>query len=184
MHYGQLPGIDQPISRLVQGTAMLTRDNLDASFSLLDGVLALGGNTFDNAYVYGHGDTERIFGEWLNERGVRDQVVILTKGAHHNEDRHRVTPYDIASDLFDSLARFKTDFIEMFVLHRDDPTQPVGPIIDVLNQYQREGLIGAFGASNWTHDRIQAANDYAAALETDLAPEEMAWLDLNMDALP
>ena len=163
MQYGHLPGLDKPISRIVQGTMMLSADDLDTSFALLDEILALGGNTFDTAHVYGNGEMERVFGQWIRERGVRDQVVILSKGAHHNEDRRRVTPFDITSDLHDSLARLKVESVDLYVLHRDDPTQPVGPIVDVLNKHQRAGLFQAFGGSNWTHARIQAANAYAAA---------------------
>src|SRR5690606_6316038 len=93
---------------------------------------------------------------------LRDKVVIVGKGAHLNRDRRRVTPWDITSDLYDSLARFQTDCIDLYLLHRDDPDFPVGPIVEVLNEHLRAGRIGAFGASNWTVERIQAANAYAA----------------------
>jgi aryl-alcohol dehydrogenase-like predicted oxidoreductase len=115
------------------------------------------------AHDYGGGAVERVFGHWLRERDVRDHVVIITKGAHHSVDRRRVTPFDIAADLHDSLARLKVESIDLYLLHRDDPSQPVGPIVDALNKHQRAGLIRAFGGSNWTHERIQAANAYAAA---------------------
>lgn len=163
MKYGTLPGIDKPISRLVQGTVMISSRDADASFALLDGVFDLGCTTFDTAHGYGGGDSERTLGRWIRERGVRDQVVILTKGAHHNQDRQRVTPFDITSDLHDSLARLQVDYIDLYVLHRDDPSVPVGPIVEILNAHRRAGLIGAFGGSNWSHTRIKAANEYAAA---------------------
>jgi aryl-alcohol dehydrogenase-like predicted oxidoreductase len=99
----------------------------------------------------------------VHERQVRDQVVIIGKGAHHNQDRKRVTPFDITSDIYDSLARFKFDDIDLYLLHRDDPTVPVGPIVEILNEHKRAGRIHAFGGSNWTHERIREANDYAAA---------------------
>jgi aryl-alcohol dehydrogenase-like predicted oxidoreductase len=94
---------------------------------------------------------------------VRDKVVIIGKGAHHNEDRQRVTPFDITADLYDSLARFKFDHIDLYLLHRDDPSVPVGPIVEVLNEHRAGGRIHAFGGSNWSHERIRAANEYAAA---------------------
>ncbi len=163
MKYGKVPGVPKPISRLVQGTVMINARNADESFALLDGVFELGCTAFDTAHGYGGGECERVLGRWIRERGVRDQVVILTKGAHHNQDRRRVTPFDITSDLHDSLARLQVDFIDLYVLHRDDPNVPVGPIVEVLNAHQETGLIGAFGGSNWSHTRIKAANDYAAA---------------------
>lgn len=74
-----------------------------------------------------------------------------------------MTPFDIASDLYDSLARLKTDTIDLYLLHRDDPDTSVEPIIDALNEHQQAGRIGAFGASNWSHHRIEEANTYARA---------------------
>lgn len=163
MQYGRLAGIEKPISRLVQGTIMIGSAQRDYSFDLLDSIYALGCNTFDMAHVYGNGDVERTFGEWMNARGLREQIVILTKGAHLNADRNRVYPFDISSDLFDSLARLKTDYIDLYVLHRDDPTVPVEGIVDVLNEHKQAGRIHAFGGSNWSYERVAEANAYAEA---------------------
>jgi aryl-alcohol dehydrogenase-like predicted oxidoreductase len=163
MRYGTVPGVDKRISRLVQGTVMIDTVERERSFALLDGVFAQGGTTFDTAHGYGQGEAERALGDWIASRGLRNQVVIITKGAHHNKDRRRVTPFDITSDLHDSLARLKTDFIDLYLLHRDDPAVPVAGIVEVLNAHHRAGKIGAFGGSNWTVARIQEANAYARA---------------------
>lgn len=168
MQYGHMDGIEKPISRLVQGTMMLSAKEEEYSFALLDAVFEQGINTFDTGHVYGNGVCERVFGRWMHSRGVRDRVVILGKGAHHNADRQRVTSFDITADLHDSLARFQVDYIDIYVLHRDDPSQPVGPIVDILNEHIRAGRIGIIGGSNWSHGRIQEANEYAAA--NGLAP--------------
>lgn len=162
MQYGTLPGIDKPISRLVQGTIMIESGQLEKSFALLDGIFELGCTTFDTAHVYGSGDNERTFGQWMGTRGNREKIVLIGKGAHHNADRARVTPFDITSDIHDSLARFKTDYIDLYLLHRDDPSVDVGPIVEVLNEHLRAGRIHAFGGSNWSHERVQGANTYAA----------------------
>jgi aryl-alcohol dehydrogenase-like predicted oxidoreductase len=163
MRYGSVPGIDKPIARLVQGTMMINSREMERSFALLDAVFALGGNTFDTAHIYGGGDNERTVGRWISERGLRERVVLIGKGAHHNADRARVTPFDITADLYDSLARFQTDAIDLYLLHRDDPTVPVGPIVEILNEHRAAGRIGAFGGSNWSHTRILEANAYARA---------------------
>jgi aryl-alcohol dehydrogenase-like predicted oxidoreductase len=163
MKSGSIPGVEKPVSRLAQGTMMIGTSEKDRSFALLDSIFELGGNMFDTAHVYGGGDCERCLGEWINNRGIRDKVVIIGKGAHHNQDRNRVTPYDISSDLHDSLARLQVDYIDIYMLHRDDPSVPVGPIVEVLNEHVRAGLIKAFGGSNWTDDRLQEANRYARA---------------------
>lgn len=162
MQYGEIPGIDKPISRIVQGTMMLTdRDDIEPQFALLDAAFEAGINTFDTAHGYGGGGCERVFGRWLRERDIRDEVVIIGKGAHHNRDRKRVTPWDITADIHDSLARLGTDHIDLYILHRDDPTFPVSAIIDSLNEHVSDGNITMFGGSNWTHTRIQEGKTYA-----------------------
>jgi aryl-alcohol dehydrogenase-like predicted oxidoreductase len=164
MRYGEIPGVNKPVARVIQGTTMLGTDLDEAhSFALLDDVYALGCNTIDTAHVYGGGSSERIIGKWLQARGLRDRVVIITKGAAQSEDRRRITPFDIAADLHDSLARLKTDYIDLYLLHRDDPNVPVEPVIDTLNEHLRAGRMHAFGASNWSRERIEAANRYALA---------------------
>lgn len=162
MKYGEIPGVGKPISRLAQGTMTITTAEREKSFALLDEIYALGGNTFDTAHVYQSGDAERALGEWMAARGLRDKVVVLGKGAHHSQDRRRVTPDDITSDLSDTLARLQTDYVDIYMLHRDDPGVPVGPIVEILNEHARGGRIRAFGGSNWTRERISEANAYAA----------------------
>ena len=162
MLYSNIPGIAKPVSRLVQGTMWVNTGNLDAAFAALDAFHASGGNCFDTAHIYGGGDNERAVGQWIHSRGVRDEVVILGKGAHHSQDRRRVTPFDIQSDIHDSLARFKVDHIDLYLLHRDDPTQPVGPIVETLHAAKEAGQIHAYGGSNWRVQRLREVNEYAA----------------------
>lgn len=164
MQYGEVSGVNKPVARIIQGTTMIGSDLNEAeSFALLDQVFELGGNTLDTAHVYSGGRSERIIGNWLEARNLREKMVIITKGGAHSEDRRRITPFDITADLFDSLARLKTDHIDLYLLHRDDPYQPVEPIIHVLNEHQKAGRIHAFGASNWSHIRLDAANNFAKA---------------------
>ena len=166
MHYGEIPGINKPVTRLIQGGTMIGSDMDEAqSFALLDQVYELGCNTIDTAHVYSGGESERIIGRWMQERGLREEIVIITKGAAHSKDRRRLTPFDIASDLHDSLARLKTDYIDLYLLHRDDLHVPIETVIDALNEHIEAGRIHAIGVSNWTHERIEAANAYAHANE-------------------
>ncbi len=162
MQYGTLAGVDKPISRLVQGTITdFDPANPDACFALLDMALAHGISTFDQAHVYGAARSQ-ILGRWMRERNVRDQIVVLAKGAHPY-NRPRVTPEDITADLHDALTWLQTDSIELYVLHRDDLNVPVGPIVETLNALKNEGKIHAFGGSNWTIARLEEANRYARA---------------------
>lgn len=162
MQYGAVKGVEKRVSKLVQGTIPLSPDNEEAGFALLDGVIEQGGRAFDTAHGYGGGNCERVLGKWINSRGNRDDVVILGKGAHPYDGRERVTPEDITSDLHESLERMNVDFIDMYVLHRDNLKVPVGPIVEVLNEHKQAGKIGVFGGSNWAASRIAEANAYAA----------------------
>jgi aryl-alcohol dehydrogenase-like predicted oxidoreductase len=161
MQYGTIPGVEKPVARLVLGTMIVSSQETERSFALLDAVHAMGGNAFDTAHVYAGGNSERGIGQWMQERGNREQVVIISKGCHPNLDRKRVTPFDLSADLYDSLARLQTEYVDVYLLHRDDPAVPVGPIVEALNEHWRAGRIHAFGGSNWRHERIQEANTYA-----------------------
>src|SRR5438552_2260256 len=113
MEYGTVPGVDKPISRLVQGSVSFNPADMEAGFALLDSVFEQGCTAIDTAHVYG-ADREMAIGKWIKERGNREKVVIVAKGAHHNNVRNRVTPFDIASDLHDSLARLQTDYFDLY----------------------------------------------------------------------
>lgn len=188
MIYGEVEGIKKPIARVVQGTTMLGSDlNEEESFSLLDQVYELGGNTLDTAHVYAGGNSERIIGKWMHLRGLREKMTIITKGGAHSQDRRRMTSFDVTSDLFDSLARLKTDYIDLYLLHRDDTNLPVEPIIHTLNEHLQAGRIHAFGASNWSHQRMQDAATYAKAngLKTFIASSpQYSLADSNAEPWP
>ena len=131
------------------------------SNDLLDEVFDAGINAFDHAWQYGDGQCERAFGNWLKDRGVRNEVVIVDKGCHPIGDINRVSPEVIESDINDSLERLGVQSIDLWLFHRDDPAVPVGPLVDTLNRMVDAGRIHAFGGSNWTRARIREANDYA-----------------------
>ncbi len=159
---GRIPGLDKPVSRLVQGAIALNMDDLAGGFALLDAAMERGINTFDTAHLYGGGAVDRVLGLWMEARGNRERVVIIGKSAHHNADRRRVTPWDITADLYDTLARLRSSYCDIHLLHRDDPSVEVGPIVEVLNEHRAAGRIRAFGGSNWSVQRLEAANEYAA----------------------
>ena len=162
MEYGRVAGVEKAISRLVQGTASPLAADPSSAFPLYDAVYAAGCTAFDTARHYGDA-VESTLGRWIRERGLRDRVVILGKGAHHKRTGKRVTPQDIAADLDESLRQLGVETIDLYLLHRDDPAVPVGPIVEALDWHRRAGKIRAYGGSNWTHERIAGANAYAAA---------------------
>ena len=62
----------------------------------------------------------------MEENNRRDDVILLTKGAHPNQDGPRVSKEAIDEELNISLERLRTDYVELYALHRDDPNVPVG----------------------------------------------------------
>jgi aryl-alcohol dehydrogenase-like predicted oxidoreductase len=163
MDYLRLEPLDPPLSRLALGTLGFTPRTRDRDYAVLDAWVEAGGTVIDTAHVYEDGDAERLVGRWLRDRpGVRERVVIVTKGAHPDAHRARVTPADIASDMAESIERLGGP-VDLYLLHRDDPAVDAGELIDALDAHRRAGDIGAFGVSNWTLPRIEQANAHAAA---------------------
>src|SRR5439155_16727764 len=80
MKYGSIAGVDKPISRLVMGSMPLT--SWPYTSVMLDDFFEQGGNCLDSAYIYNGGLSEKMLGHWMNNRGIRDQVVLLDKGDH------------------------------------------------------------------------------------------------------
>ena len=163
MRYLTIPGIDKPVSRIAMGTASLPQADYERAPGILDAFIELGGNCIDTAHIYGRGANERMLGRWLAERGRRADVVLIDKCCHPiDESGPRVAPEFIHADLAESLERLGTDYVDMYLLHRDDERVPVGPLIEALNEERAAGRIRAFGGSNWRVERIAAANAYAA----------------------
>ncbi|AIE85065.1 aldo/keto reductase [Fimbriimonas ginsengisoli] len=158
MTTGTVPYLDKPVSRIVCGTDFLMGAAPNNTFAALDAYWEAGGRTFDSAHCYGA--NSNIFAAWTGSRGVRDEVIYFDKGCHPY-GRKRVTREDMRSDILDNHRRLERGYTDFFVLHRDDPEVPVGEIVDWLNEFKEEGLIGVFGGSNWEHTRIAAANEYA-----------------------
>ena len=173
MKYVDVDGLS--CSRIGMGTIKF---GTEISGGLLDEMMScymeLGGNVLDTAEVYSDwllpdvekSISEKAIGRWIeNHPEVRKKLVLCTKGGHYRfldpDRRSRVRPECIRQDLACSLENLHTDRIDLYWLHRDDPSYPVEPIMDELFSAQDQGLIKAIGASNWTDERIAAANEYA-----------------------
>src|SRR5437762_3027779 len=128
MPTGAISGVGERLSRMVLGTLVLNPEDMALATALLDRFVAAGGSFLDTAHGYGRGASERAIGAWIKQRGRRDDVAIISKGAHHAPDlTKRVTPEAITADLTESLERLDAGPIDLYLLHRDDPSKPVGP---------------------------------------------------------
>lgn len=167
-----IPHTDLNPSRLCLGTNRFgTVISQPDAFALLDAFFEMGGNFIDTAHVYADwipgapkSASEKTIGAWLKATGHRNRVVLATKGGHPDlSTMHipRLSKADIVQDIDESLAHLQTGFIDLYWLHRDAPEVPVADLIDTLNEQVRRGKIRYFGCSNWSVERIIAANDYA-----------------------
>ncbi|SDO87690.1 Predicted oxidoreductase [Nakamurella panacisegetis] len=157
MRYGAIPGLTKPVSRLVMGCD--NQPDLAQASSIFDAFFSSGGNTFDTAWLYGKGYYEKLFGQWMANRGIRDDVVVIVKGAH----TPHCDPESLSRQLLESLDRQQHDRADIYMMHRDNPEIPVGEFVDVMNEHVDAGRITVFGGSNWTPERVDAADAYAAA---------------------
>ena len=151
----QVKGLAKPISRLVMGCDNQTTKPHAAA--LFDDYFERGGNCFDTAHLYGGGIMERLLGEWIATRGVREDVVLIGKGAHTPD----CYPEAVHRQLDETLNRLQTDNVDIYFLHRDNPDIPISEWLDALNQERDAGRITVFGGSNWTIDRLTEANAQA-----------------------
>ena len=157
MAYGSIPGVGKQVSRLVMGCDNQT--NLAHASAMFDAFFEMGGTTFDTAYIYGGGYIEKLVGQWVRNRGVREDIVMITKGAH----TPHCDPESITRQLEESLERQGTDYADLYMMHRDNTDIPVGEFVDVMDEHLRAGRIRAYGGSNWTPERVDEANAYAKA---------------------
>lgn len=171
MKYIAVQGLKQGCSQVIIGTSFFAPEQKDNVFQLLDRYVELGGNTIDTSHIYGMGKSECVLAMWLKSRRNRKNIIIINKGCHHYIDKQgvhypeqkRVSPKFLTQDLTESLARMGVDFFDIYLIHRDDPEVPVGDLIDVLEEHKNAGLIKAYGVSNWSTERIEAANQYATS---------------------
>ena len=144
----------------------------DASFRLLDRALEAGLDFIDTAEMYsvwvpGHrgGESEAIIGEWMASRGCRDRVTIATKvGADMGDGRKGLAPARIRAAVEDSLRRLRTDRIDLYQAHYDDPDTPLAEVLGTFAELIAAGKVRAIGASNHTAERLREALRTSAEL--------------------
>lgn len=169
-----IPNTDLSLFPLGLGTAAAGAAwTEEETFGILDAFVENGGNFVDTAHVYSdwipgeRNRSERIIGDWLQSSKKRDHIILATKGGHPdmtvpNPDMHksRMTPEEIREDLESSLKALKTDVIDLYFYHRDNPAEKVDVYLDLMENFREEGKIRYYACSNWSTARMQEADAY------------------------
>lgn len=167
MRYIDIPGVATPVSRVVQGAIGLFAQDDPARFAMLEAAVDSGVNTFDTAvnYALPTDSVDEMLGRWIRHRGGRDGIVFFAKGCHPELPHWspRVNPEAIDEDIALSRRNIGVDLLDLWMFHRDDPATEIGILVEAVNAAIDRGHIGAWGVSNWTTARVEAAVEYADA---------------------
>ena len=168
MQYTQLGKTDLTVSRICFGCWQLSPRfwgdvPLDPWRQALDRALELGVNFIDTADAYGNGYSEEELGKWMEERKVRDDLIVATKFYHNfeKEVRHPDTSHDyILRECEASLKRLRTDRIDLYQIHFWDPLTRPEEVAAAFFKLRREGKVRWFGLSNCSSDQIRMYDAY------------------------
>jgi len=163
-----LPKTDLHVSPVCLGTDIAGTSHDEAAFfAVLDAFAEGGGNFLDTANVYArwlpHGEncSEQMIGRWLKSR--KKPLVIATKGCHFDlaTRRSRLNKDCLAYDVESSLRALGTETLDLYYFHRDDPSLPVGALLELSEEQVKKGNIRYYAASNFSPARMREAADYA-----------------------
>src|SRR5690625_3611102 len=108
----KINNVKKPVSGLMMGTDFFTPETIDKVTEVMEDFIKVGGNTLDTAHIYVGGKSEEAIGIWMEENKRRDDMMILTKGGHPNQDGPTVNKKDIDEELKISIDRLRTDYVE------------------------------------------------------------------------
>jgi len=161
--------------RLSLGCGTFGREiDQDASFAIMDRAMELGMRLFDTAEAYGGGESrayrrtvygvddtrevshemhssEKIIGRWLHSRGVRKDVILVTKVWENYTIAHLMEAIER------SLERLRTDFVDVYLFHRYFAATPLEEAVAAMDAVVSSGLARAGGASNFNFEQLRDA---------------------------
>jgi len=159
----------------------------ELSFELLDYFYEHGGTVVDTARNYyewidnGRGKSEECIGRWLESRNNRERVCISTKGGVKNYGKEweiNLSRERLLEELKQSLDALKTDYLDIYLLHRDEPLRSVEEIVETMQYLKEYGNIRNIGVSNWSTERVIKANEYARKNNLEMFRIVQTWWSL------
>ena len=129
----------------------------DQALELMDAAWAAGIEHFDTADAYGGGRSEQAIGRWIRSRGVRPRLTTKTFNPMQAGADHGLAPDRIARQLRSSLDRLGVDQVDLYLAHDYDPAVPLAETLGAFGAARADGLIGAYGVSNFDARQLAAA---------------------------
>lgn len=159
MLYRRLGSSDLEVSEISLGSWLTFGVGVEAdrARACVDRAFDLGINFIDTANVYGRGAAESFLGEALAGR-PRDSYILATKlwGDMGGGDQG-LSRAQVFKQIDASLARLKTDHVDLYQCHRYDPNTPLEETLEALSEVVRAGKVRFIGFSEWSPDQIEAA---------------------------
>jgi aryl-alcohol dehydrogenase-like predicted oxidoreductase len=134
------------------------RIDFSATRAVVDAALDAGVTFFDTAATYGNGDSERFLGEILD--GRRERVVLATKFGW-GQEKGDGSPETARASIDASLQRLRTDHVDLYYLHKADPSTPIEETLEALDGVVRAGKARAVGCSNFSAEQLADADRVA-----------------------
>ncbi len=129
----------------------------DQAFALMDAAWDSGIGWFDTADAYGGGRSERAIGRWMASRAVRPRLTTKTFNPMEPGADHGLKPDRIVRQLRSSLDRLGVDRVDLYLAHDYDPDMPLAEVFGAFDAAQADGLIGAYGVSNFSAPQLATA---------------------------
>ncbi|MGD0068293.1 MAG: aldo/keto reductase [Streptosporangiaceae bacterium] len=129
----------------------------DEAFALMDAAWESGLVHFDTADAYGGGRSEQAIGNWIRSRGVRPRLTTKTFNPMETGADQGLNPDRVARQLRSSLDRLGVDQVDLYLAHEFDPGVPLAETFGAFRAAQADGLIGAYGVSNFDARQMAAA---------------------------
>src|ERR1700704_2925949 len=161
MRYRRLGTSDLEVSEISLGAWLTFAGGVefDQTRAFPDAAFEAGINFFDTANIYGRGAAETAWGEILSER-PRDSYILATKvwgQMSDDPDDRGLSGSQIAKQIDASLARLRTEYVDLYQAHRFDSDVAIEETIEALQQVVKDGKARYLGFSEWTPEQIQAA---------------------------
>ena len=132
------------------------RIDADGTAAVVTAAIESGVNFFDTADIYGGGQSEEFLGRAL--KGRRDKVLIATKfGMKMADGKEGAKPAYIRQAAEDSLRRLGTDHIDLYQIHKPDPSTPIADTLGALDELVKAGKVREIGCSNFSAEQLREA---------------------------